>query len=345
MLGGRGCPWKCSFCSIITFYDGNGTRGRRRRDPLKVVDELEYLHRERGVRIVLWQDDDFLAPGRAGLQWTHAVAREAVARGLHHGLRWKVSCRSDEVTREVLDPLVDAGLTHVYLGVEAGDPQDLKEMNKLLRPEVHLQAGGVLRDLGLSFDFGFMLLQPWSTLKSVRNNVRFLREFAECGATVVGFCRMLPYVGTAVADRLQAEGRLKHRDLNADYDFLDPRLDAFYDWLLGTFEERNFTTAGTVNLLRLLQFHTHLDLPGQAADPMLAETVDRVTAISNTITLDTIDAALDFFEASSPEEEYGGDYLGMLTRHHLEEDARIRLDVASVLVHHPEILEQLHVSR
>ena len=63
MLGSRGCPWVCSFCSIITFYEGNGTKGRRRRDPARVVDELEYLHRERGVEVVLWQDDDFLAGG------------------------------------------------------------------------------------------------------------------------------------------------------------------------------------------------------------------------------------------------------------------------------------------
>jgi radical SAM superfamily enzyme YgiQ (UPF0313 family) len=345
VLGSRGCPWKCSFCSIITFYDGNGTRGKRLREPKKIVDELEYLHRERGVQIVLWQDDDFLAPGSAGVRWTHAIAREAMCRGLHRNLRWKISCRSDEVNREALTPLVAAGLTHVYLGVEAGDEKDLKDMNKLLQPEVHLRAGQVLRDLGLSFDFGFMLLQPWSTLESARNNVRFLHKFAENGATVVGFCRMLPYVGTAVADRLAAEGRLRHDDLNADYNFLDPRLDGFYAWLLETFEERNFTTAGTVNLLRLLQFHSHLDLPEQPADPTFQDTVDRITAISNTIALDTIDAALDYFESSCPEEEFGSGFLDMLTRHQLEEDARVRLDAASVLVRHPEILEQLHISR
>ena len=54
VIGGRGCPWRCSFCSIITFYEGNGTKGRRRRDPIRVVDEIEYLHRERGVRVILW---------------------------------------------------------------------------------------------------------------------------------------------------------------------------------------------------------------------------------------------------------------------------------------------------
>ncbi|MFQ5740488.1 MAG: B12-binding domain-containing radical SAM protein [Acidobacteriota bacterium] len=344
VLGGRGCPWKCSFCSIITFYDGNGTRGRRRRDPMRIVDELEYLHRQRGVRVILWQDDDFLAGGRLAVRWAHDIASECVARGLHHHLRWKFSCRSDEVKSETLEPLVEAGLTHVYLGVEAGDEADLKDMNKLLKPDVHLRAGEVLRGLGLSFDFGFMLLQPWSTIQSVRNNIQFLREFAGDGASAAGFCRMLPYVGTAVEARLKAEGRLKRRDLQADYSFLEPRLDAFYQWLLDTFEERNFTTSGTLNLLRMLLFHAHLDFPDRSARSGFRNAIHSITAMSNAITLDTVEAALDYFESASPSGKEDP-YPHLLTRHHSRQDGRIRLDIASLLVRHPEVLEHLHVSR
>ncbi len=86
MIGARGCPWRCSFCSIITFYEGNGTKGRRRRDPVCIVDELEYLHRERGVKIILWQDDDFLAGGKAAIRWAHSIADECIRRGSRQGL-------------------------------------------------------------------------------------------------------------------------------------------------------------------------------------------------------------------------------------------------------------------
>ncbi|MEZ6064080.1 MAG: radical SAM protein, partial [Planctomycetaceae bacterium] len=299
VLGGRGCPWNCSFCSIVTFYEANGTKGRRRRDPFKIADELEHLYRDCGVRVILWQDDDFLAGGRAAESWAHAISDEVIARGLHRDMRWKISCRSDEVTHDTLQPLIEAGLTHVYMGVESGDPNNLLNLNKHLGPEVHLKAGDVLRDLGLSFDFGFMLLEPWSTIATVRNNIAFLREFAGDGASVVNFCRTLPYAGTPIAKRLLEEGRLTLRDFDADYSFLDPRLDVFYDWALPAFAQRNNGLNGTASLLRRVLFEASLSLPNRPADPEFAPSAKLLASLSNQVLLDTTEAALDHIEATA----------------------------------------------
>ena len=343
LIGGRGCPWVCSFCSIITFYEGNGTKGRRRRNPERIVDEIEHLRRDRGVRIILWQDDDFLAGGRAGVAWAHAIANEAVRRGLDD-VRWKISCRSDEVTPAALEPLVRAGLTHVYLGVESGDEDDLGHLNKRLKPEVHVRAGRVLREQELSFDFGFMLMQPWSTTQTVRNNLRFLRAFAGDGATPVNFCRTLPYVGTPVRTRLLAEGRLDGRDVDADYRFLDPRLDVFYDWLLRTFAQRNSSASGTVNLLRLLLFESNLRLPDRPYDPRLRDRARQLTAVANRVALDTLEAALDYIEV---EQSVSVDdpFLATLTAVHAAEDERLQRDVAALVDRLPELQERLHLTR
>ena len=338
MLGGRGCPWVCSFCSIITFYEANGTKGRRRRAPAKVVDEMEYLCRERGVRIVLWQDDDFLAGGRAGVGWAHAIAAEAVRRGLHRELRWKISCRSDEVSEETLGPLKEAGLTHVYMGVESADPDNLAHLNKRLKADVHLRAGDVLRRLGISFDFGFMLLEPWSTPDTVRNNLRFLRAFAGDGSASVSFCRTLPYAGTPIEERLLAEGRLQERDFNADYDFLDPRLDRFYDWTLDTFAERSFTAHGTANLLRLLLYESHLDLPDRPSDPLFQDRVRALTSLSNGLLVDTTEAALDAVVRKAEP----GEFLEELTAVFRSEDRRMQRDIEALGLQCPGFEQRLY---
>jgi radical SAM superfamily enzyme YgiQ (UPF0313 family) len=342
ILGGRGCPWTCSFCSIITFYEANGTKGRRRRDPIKVVDELEYLHRERGVQVILWQDDDFLAGGRAAVSWAHAIAGESVRRGLHRNLRWKISCRSDEVSEAALAPLKEAGLTHVYMGVESADEDNLIHLNKRLKPETHIRAGEVLRRLELSFDFGFMLLEPWSTPETVLNNLQFLREFAGDGACSTGFCRTLPYAGTPIEERLIAEGRLTERDFNADYVFLDPCLDRFYDWTLHTFAERNFSARGTANLLRLLLYEAHLDLPQIPSDRVFRDRVRALTAISNDLLIETTEVALHHIR-QTPGNDEEDVFLSELAGLYQQQDAQLRRDISDLTSGSPAFGRRLHL--
>lgn len=298
VLASRGCPWKCSFCSIITFYDGNGTRGRRRRNPITVVDEMEYLVRERGVRLILFQDDDFLAGGRDAREWALTIAQEVLKRGLQERMRFKFSCRSDEVREEALAPLIEAGLTHVYLGVEAGDPEALKTLNKHITPDVHFRAGEILRRLNLTFDFGFMLLEPWSTISTVRNNLRFLREFCAGGYCVAGFCRTLPYVGTPMEQQMRAEGRLSGPALEADYSFLDSRLDAMWDFSLVAFAGRNYGKNAVWDRLRGLLFEARLDYRDRPHDPDFLAAARTLTQASNTLLLDVAEEALEHLEHS-----------------------------------------------
>jgi anaerobic magnesium-protoporphyrin IX monomethyl ester cyclase len=327
VLASRGCPWQCTFCSIITFYEGNGTKGRRRRDPIRVVDEIEYLVRERGVKTILFQDDDFLAGGPAARRWALTIASELVSRGLHDEMRYKIACRSDELRPELLGPLVDSGLCHVYLGVESGDEQSLLTLNKLLEAEAHVRAGRLLREFDLSFDFGYMLMEPWSTIGSVRGSSAFLRDFTADGWTVAGFCRTLPYVGTPMERRLREEGRLVGPSLEADYQFLDPRLDLLWDFSQVAFEGRNFGTHATWNLLRGLLFDTHFDLPGHRRDRARDEAARAIVRASNTIMLDVLDAALDLIEDNAVTTVEDADLLD-LARLARSEDRDIRRQLA-----------------
>jgi radical SAM superfamily enzyme YgiQ (UPF0313 family) len=335
VLASRGCPWKCSFCSIITFYEGNGTRGRRRRNPVNVVDEMEHLVREREVRLILFQDDDFLAGGRDAREWAQTIAREVIRRSLQERMRFKFSCRSDEVREDVLAPLIEAGLTHVYLGVEAGDPEALKSLNKLITPETHFRAGEVLRRLDLTFDFGFMLMEPWSTLSSVRNNLRFLREFCAEGYAVAGFCRTLPYVGTPMEQQMRAEGRLVGPALEADYRFLDPRLDVLWDFSLVAFAGRNYGKDATWDRLRGLLFEARLDYPDRPHDPDFRISARTLTAASNTLLLDVAEEALDYSEnADVP--DASDPALLRLARFARAEDQRIRDTLTALWITRPQ---------
>ena len=322
-VGSRGCPWVCSFCSIITFYEGNGTKGRRRRDPVRVVDELEYLHRERGVEVVLWQDDDFLAGVRSRGVGPR-VADEAIRRGLHHRLRWKLSCRSDEVKPETVRPLVDAGLTHVYLGVESGDEESLEHLNKRLKPEMHLRARDVLRQRAL---LRLRLHAAGAVVDdcTVRRNIEFLREFVGDGAhppPSAGCCRT-----PARRRRSSCSTRGGRRDRPAGrLHFLDPRLHTFHHWLLNTFDSRATSRApARSNLLRIVQFQANLRKVG----PVLDAAVRGIISANNLAVFDALDDALDYVEIGAGRRSRPTRFLGLLSEGQARTDAHSRLDLGA----------------
>jgi radical SAM superfamily enzyme YgiQ (UPF0313 family) len=334
LLGSRGCPWNCSFCSIRPFYEAQGGRLRRLRAPRAVAEEMRRIHFERGARIFLFQDDDFLATGTRARDWAGALADEILKAGLGNRIAFKISCRSDEVRKPIMQQLRAAGLTHVYMGVESGDADGLRHMNKMLKPAQHLEAGDVLRSLDLSFDFGFMLLEPYSTLESTVANVDFLDAFVGDGWSVANFCRTLPYAGTPLKAQLEAEGRLKGTPFEPDYDFLDPRLDQFYDWMLVTFRKRNFSNSGLCHILRALVFEAHLRLPGYRSFAALDRAyVHSLTARCNGYAMNTLRLALDYIAGSPADRlEINRGYLAHLTAQELARQQKLTEQVLAFFV-------------
>jgi anaerobic magnesium-protoporphyrin IX monomethyl ester cyclase len=332
VLGSRGCPWDCSFCSIRPFYEAQGGKLRRLRSPAAVVDEMRQLHFGQGAEMFLFQDDDFMATGRRARRWAEDIASGIIAAGLKDRIAFKISCRSDEVHYDTMARLAEAGLTHVYMGVENGDDQGLANMNKRMKASAHLEAGEILRSLDMSFDFGFMLLEPYSTIEIVRNNIAFLDRYVGDGWTVAGFCRTLPYAGTPLKTQLETEGRMLGTPFEPDYNFLDSKLDRFYDWMLLTFYERNFTNSGLNEVLRRLNFDARLKLPNRHRfRPSERAKVQRITAECNGHALYCLRSALDYIEATPVDEiDIRGGYLAKLTAHEKMQERRLSAELCAV---------------
>ena len=233
ILASRGCARTCSFCSIHTFYRSAPGKVVRIRKPAAVVQEMRALHDERGITIFLFQDDDFPLFGPSWRRWTMELVEELSRRDLVGRVIWKINCRADAVEATLFRHLREAGLYVVYMGLESGSEEGLEVLNKEVTVEENLRAVATLKELGLMFQYGFMLFDPSSTFESVRANVAFLRRIAGDGSVAATFCRMLPYDGTPIKDELERTGRLRGDVCNPDYDFLDPRLGRYFDALNG----------------------------------------------------------------------------------------------------------------
>ena len=254
MLASRGCLFDCSFCSIRQFYGQAPGPLRRTRSPEDVAREMRYLFDARGVRLFLFQDDDFAAKTENQRDWLGRFLLALDRERLTGRIGWKISCRVDDIEPEIMTRCRDRGLLTVYLGVESGNASGLETLNKHATVEQNLRAMRILKETGVDADMGFMLLDPGSTLESVRENVAFLREVADLGGPPICFVKTLPLAGTAMEKQLAEEGRLTGDPLRPDYRFLDPRLDHYALWITLRFSHRNSAPNGLVETLRIAHF-------------------------------------------------------------------------------------------
>ena len=211
---------------------------------------MKEVYEKNDVRIFLFQDDDFILPGKFGREWILDFLHQLQSQGLDEVILWKISCRTDEVELDLFSQLKKTGMNLVYLGIESGNEKGLKELNKQLTVEDNLKAVKILNNLKILYDFGFMLFDPTSTFETIRTNVLFLKKICGDGSSPVVFCKMVPYAETEIEKKLIREGRLKGSIINPDYNFLDPRVDRYCEFLHRIFFEWMITNTGMLAKLR-----------------------------------------------------------------------------------------------
>lgn len=228
VLASRGCVRRCSFCSIHTFYRTAPGKVVRVRKPARVIEEMSQLYDQHGVRVFLFQDDDFPLWGKKGRSWAEELIGRMHDSGLSENTIWKISCRAEYVEPDLFQAMRDAGLFLVYMGIESGVESGLDVLFKQTSIQQNLDAIATLKALDVVFAYGFMLFDPSSSFESIRGNIGFLRRIVGDGSSAAVFSRMLPYGGTPIRDQLAKEGRLRGDLTHPDYDFLDLRINEYH---------------------------------------------------------------------------------------------------------------------
>jgi radical SAM superfamily enzyme YgiQ (UPF0313 family) len=305
ILASRGCYYNCSFCSIQSFYAESPGPKRRSRSPGNVVREMEMLFRESDVRVFIFEDDDFVMKGRANRQWIKDFLHELRKRNLDEEILWRISCRIDDVDTELFEDMIDAGLMSIYLGIESGNDMGLKIYNKHYTVGDVYNAIDALRKLKLPFEFGFMILNPYSTFDTVKEDVAFLKKVNEKSDSVIQFTKMVPYAGTPIARKLREEGRLTGTIEAPDYTYEDPRLELLQLFFTQAFHHRNFDRDGIVERLRFAKFDAIIleKFFGDEHDvEHYKRTVSELIRKANEVCLENMSMAVNFMERYSEEE-------------------------------------------
>jgi radical SAM superfamily enzyme YgiQ (UPF0313 family) len=245
ILARRGCFSKCTFCSMVRFYETPDSPIVRWREPKDVVDEIAWCV-EHGASNFIFYDDDFGLSIRKEREWCARFIKELERRDLKFS--WEIELRVMDVIRgaELLRELIPLGLSHLSIGMESMLPRQLKLYNKGYTQKDIFAAFDVLRTLPVEYQTNIIFWDPWSTLEEGREHLRLLSSVGfheQLAAANYPFLTttLKPRRGTAFYDRLEAEGMLKsdpRQFWSFSYGFADPGVRRFRAGPFQTFNAR-----------------------------------------------------------------------------------------------------------
>ncbi len=175
MMTSRGCPYPCTFCSVAPVWNLESySRGSK-----SIVDEMEFLHREAGVKLFLFQDEFFVSGKRQVMEF----CRELSSRELD--VHWKAFGRVNLVDEQMMLAMADCGCVELRFGIESGSDRILQRIKKGFTTaqalDVVPKAVDMFRRVDAFFVWGF----PFETLEDFQQSLFQMVSFRMLGARIL----------------------------------------------------------------------------------------------------------------------------------------------------------------
>jgi radical SAM superfamily enzyme YgiQ (UPF0313 family) len=157
----RGCPFRCNWCSHQVFGQSH-----RRRDPVLVVDEVEWLMGTYQPDMI-WVSDDVFTINHA---WLRAYAAEMKRRGLR--IPFECISRADRLNVEMMDLLAELGCFRLWIGSESGSQRILDSMDRGVKIEQVQNAVHMCRERSIQSGMFLMWGYEGEELEDIEATIR-----------------------------------------------------------------------------------------------------------------------------------------------------------------------------
>jgi hypothetical protein len=203
---GRGCPFQCSFCTIIN------VQGRKARN--RTADDVERIIRTnaaQGATRFFITDDNFVR----NREWEAILDRLILLRERDH-LQIRLTIQVDVLCGKVagfIEKAARAGVTRVFIGMESINPDALaaakKRQNHITEYRRMLQAW---KRVGVLTFAGYILGFPADTPETIARDVRIIQR--ELPVDILQFYILTPLPGSEDHKKLWEAGVPMDPDMN-----------------------------------------------------------------------------------------------------------------------------------
>jgi anaerobic magnesium-protoporphyrin IX monomethyl ester cyclase len=203
IMTSRGCPFDCNFCTVTKVFG----RKFRMQSPARIVAEIENALSFFNTKDIFFYDDNFTANRERVNELCDLLIEKNI------DITWSAQVRSDLAKDpELIEKMVEAGLTWVYVGFESIDDETLKDLHKSQTKSDIENAVRTLHKYGVSVHGMFMFGGDRDTVESISDTVKFAMENE---LETVQFMILTPFPGTEIYETIEKENRLFHK--NWDY--------------------------------------------------------------------------------------------------------------------------------
>ncbi|MHB8066518.1 MAG: B12-binding domain-containing radical SAM protein [Desulfobaccales bacterium] len=200
----RGCPHNCGFCSFRSVWG----RGTRVRSPQSVVAEIRECVERFGVSSINFADEFFTAQKPRVIE----ICRLMRVHGLV--LPWVCSARAAGLDRETLAQMKAAGCREISFGIESGNPEILKRIDKKINLTEAERVLRTAQKLGLTTHASYILGYPGETIETIKETIRFAQKL---NTDVAAFFIASPLPGSRLYREALEKGYLRPDATWRDY--------------------------------------------------------------------------------------------------------------------------------
>ena len=185
---GRGCPYQCSFCTIIN------VQGRRSR--YRTADDIEEIlrqHHARGVKKFFITDDNF----SRNSNW-EAIFDRIIDLRNNEGLKFNFFIQVDTLCHKIpnfIEKAGAAGIDRVFIGLENINPDNLiaakKKQNRISEYRTMLQDW---KSIGAITSCGYIIGFPNDTRERVLHDIEIIKR--ELPMDLIAFFCLTPLPGS-----------------------------------------------------------------------------------------------------------------------------------------------------
>jgi anaerobic magnesium-protoporphyrin IX monomethyl ester cyclase len=175
MISSRGCPYKCSFCSVAPVWNHKC----HFRSPKDVVAEMVELHEAAGVDLFLFQDEFFVSSKRAVMGFCEALKKSGLK------VRWKAFARVDIADQELMEAMARTGCLEIRFGIESGSERILEATRKGFTPDMAVDVVSRATQLFPRVDTFFIWGYPDETMDDFYKSLFQMISFRLMGARIL----------------------------------------------------------------------------------------------------------------------------------------------------------------